>query len=125
MSDAAKRQIGFRLLLSESPREELAASRLLERRRLVLGGHARDGVGDEGLAQPEPIVGGLQILTRREADFLEGRVKQIAGVVPGEWPARAVRALQTGRESDDDQARSLVAPIGDRVIMPVGMEASC
>ena len=49
-----------------------------------------------------------------ETEFDQRRKQQVAGIVAGEGPAGAVRALQAGREPDDQKTRL----ISDRTRRP-------
>src|SRR5690606_33676753 len=106
----------------ESTRQELTAGLLLGGRRLVFGRDAGDGVGNKRVAEFEAVARGLAILTGGEADLPERGVEQVAGIVAGERAARAIGPLEAGGEADDDERRGLVAPIGHRVVVPVGMK---
>ena len=41
----------------------------------------------------------------RESGFVQHRVHEIPGGIAGERPAGAVRAVRTGREAEDEDAR--------------------
>jgi hypothetical protein len=41
----------------------------------------------------------------REAEFLKRRIKKIACIIAGEWPAGAIGAAQPGRQTDDQEPR--------------------
>ena len=92
--------------LVEGAGQEHAAGLDLVACRLVFRRHAADGVRDAGVDQFERVVGALLIVALGEAEFLERRVKQVAGVVAGEGTAGLVRAMQPRRKAHDQETRA-------------------
>ncbi len=59
-----------------------------------------------------------------EACLEKRGVEKVTGEVAPEWPARAVRTLEPGRKSDDQQPSFLGTKRGDRAVEPVRMSSS-
>ena len=59
------------------------------------------------------------IVAAGKSVFEQGRIEQVAGIVAGERPPGAVGALQSGRETDDQQRGIGGAERGNRRIEPV------
>src|SRR6185369_5521247 len=85
--------------------EERPACSLLERRGLVLGRYAADGIGDPAPDQFHTIVGFSPVIAPREAVFDEARIEEFTRIVAGERPPRAVCAAQARGQSDDEERR--------------------
>ena len=90
------------------------------RRRLVLRRHATHGVGDDRIHEPQAVIGPRGENARRKAEFSKRRVKQVAGEIASEGPARAVRALEARSETNDEKPRLGVAKFLNRRVMPTG-----
>ena len=84
----------------------IAALPLLGGGRLVLGRHAAHCVGDPAAGKGHAVVCRLAIAALRQAELQQRRVEQVAGVVPGEGPSGAVRALEARGETDDQEGSS-------------------
>src|SRR5690606_31470293 len=83
--------------------------------------HAAHGIDDHRIAQLQAVLRiGLE-LARGETELEERRVEQVAGIVPGEGPARAVRALESRRQPDDDQPWHCIAPARNRCVPECGL----
>ena len=86
----------------------IAAGRDFLRRGFVVRRNAAHGIGNPAVEQLQPVVGAGGVMTAREAEFSQSRVKEIAGVVAGERPPGAVGAAQPGGKAHDQKSR--VAP---------------
>ena len=78
-----------------------------ERHRIILS-----AVQEKSVARVRPIS------SFRESELGKGRVEQVAGVIAGEGPARAIGAVLTGRESDDGQPCGRIAECRNRRVPP-------
>ena len=115
MRDPAERNDGAQLFHLGDGRDEKIAARLdLLRRRLVFRRDATHGVRDAAVDQLEPVIRMRAVVAPREAVFFERLVKQHARIVAGERSARAIGALEAGREADNQQACTKGAEGGDR-----------
>ena len=122
LGDAPERDNGTQLLhLADRSFEEIAAGRYLFRRRLILRRHTAHRIGDSAVDQFESVIGAGSVVAAREAEFSQRRVKEIAGIIAGERPPGAVRALEAWREADDQEARAARTERGDRRIEPCGL----
>src|SRR6185312_3662450 len=81
----------------------VAAADLL-RQRLVAGRHAFDGIDDASVTKLEPIVRGDGLRPRGESRLVERAVEELARVIPGERPSRAVGPMQARGEPDEDDS---------------------
>ena len=71
-------------------------------------------VRDAAVDQLKPVVCMRAVVGAREAVFFERLVKQHARIVAGERSARAIGALEAGREADNQHACTKGAEGGDR-----------
>src|SRR5579864_6313237 len=83
--------------------EKLATRLDLERQGFVLRRYAAHGIGDGAIDEFESIVGTLAIGSPGETVFRERGVKKVAGIIAGERTTCPVRAMQSGRETDDQE----------------------
>ena len=84
------------------------------RQGLVLRWHAFDGVSDTRITQLQGIVGGDGTSTGAETELMQRFIEQNSGVISGERPPRAIRAVQAGCEANDQDARVCRAKRRDR-----------
>src|SRR3546814_18023210 len=75
---------------------------------------------DDGAAQSQAVVGARFIDAVGEAELGEGGKEQIAGMIPGEGPARAVGAHPAGRQADTRDPAERIAEMRDRRVPPAG-----
>ena len=105
-------------------REITPAGRDLQRRRLVLRGNAANRVDDGAIDQPEAVIRALLVGALGETVLKQRRVQEIAGIVAGKWAPGSVGAAQARRQSDDRDARPLIAESGHGRVMPRGKLAT-
>ena len=72
--------------------------------RLVLRRYAANGIGYPAIEQLQAVISGNRLGSGGEAVTVQGAVQEQTGVVAGERPARAIRAMQPGRKAHDKQA---------------------
>jgi hypothetical protein len=104
--------------------EKAPASRDFTGLGLVLRGHAADRIGDTRPAQHDAVIRTGIVDALREPEFSQRLVQQLASVVAGEWPSRAVCSLQARRKADDQQFRGVIAKRWDRRVKPFRMSRS-
>ena len=78
-------------------------------RRPVLRRNAANRIGNHRLVEFEPVIGACIVPAFREAEFRQRAVEKIARIVAGKGAAGAICALDTGSETDDQEARIPVA----------------
>src|SRR5688572_24883331 len=77
--------------------------------RLVAGRHTLHRVGDPTVAKHEAVIRSARLGTARKSELVQRAVEQDSGVIAREGTAGGVRAVQTGRESDDQEPRVGIA----------------
>jgi hypothetical protein len=99
--------------------EIAAAGCDLARFGLVRGRQAFDGVEDDRTGQPETVRRIGTEFPFGETKLEQGRVKQLARIIAGEWPPGPVGAMLAGREAHDRQPRIPVAERRHRSVPPM------
>ena len=99
--------------------QERPAGREFQGLGLVLGRQTSHGIGDAAVDEPQPVVRIGPVAALCEAEFQEGRVEEVAGIVAGKRPAGPVGALHARCQSDDQQPGVEFAERADRRILPV------
>jgi len=101
--------------------EECPACGDLARQRLILRGKAFDAVDDDSAVEGHTVVDACFILTLAQTESGERREQQIAGIIAGEGPSRAVGAMLAGCEPHDSKPGMGITKGRDRRIPPVRM----
>jgi len=103
----AKCQVDTHLRQAPQLRRQIGvAATDLRRQRLILRGHALDRIGDARLEESQGVVGRYRDRTGCEAGLVQRAVEQHPGMIAGEGPPGAVRAMHTGCKPDDKNTRS-------------------
>src|SRR4029078_4752032 len=89
--------------------EEAVAALDLLRQRLFLGRHRAYRAGDHAVDQSEAVLRVGAIDACSEAEALQRRIEELAGIVAGERPAGTIGAAQARREADHQESRFIVA----------------
>ena len=90
---------------------------------LFSGGTQRTALAIAASTSVEAVVGSRSIGARREAEFDQRSVEEVAGVVAGERPAGAVGAAQARREADDQKPRVAAPKVGTGALCQAGSAA--
>mgnify|MGYP003296038891 CR=1 FL=1 len=119
MGDLAERDEGGEVgKVGDRFHQERPASCLFHRQGLVLRREALHGVEDDRPFQLEPIAPVLRVNSSTQTVFIEGRVEQLARIIPGERPPRPVRSVLARRQPDDRQPGARIAERRHRGIPP-------
>jgi hypothetical protein len=73
--------------------QEAIAGAVFDRQRQVFRRYAAYLIGDAAAGELPAILGVLTIGATREAVFQQGRIEQLAGIIPGERPPGAIWAI--------------------------------
>src|SRR5690606_41823354 len=76
---------------------------------LVLRRHAPHGIGAHAIHELKPVIWRRTIRSPREPKFKKRLVKELAGIVAGERPARPVCPSQTRRQPHYEEASCRIA----------------
>ena len=108
MGDTAKRQDRAQFRQRGNPRlQKLPAMSHLARGRPVGRRHAAHGIGDHAVDKLQGIWRGGVVMPSRKPDLEQGAVEQLTGIVSEEGAPGAIGTLQSRREPDDEEPRSL------------------
>lgn len=122
VSDAAKRDNSYQFWKAINLcGEEWSACFDFVGRWFIRRWHASDRVGDHAVFEREPVVRRRFVSSSRKPKLFQCCVQEVAGVIAGEGPPRAVCAADARREPDDEQARIAIAKRGDSAVKPRGL----
>ena len=79
------------------------------------------GIGNARPVQFQTVVRLCFIFSFCQTKFAQGGKEQIARIIAGEGPSRAVGAVQAGGQPYNQQPRVIIAKRGNRRIPPIGM----
>jgi transposase InsO family protein len=100
--------------------QEAIAGADFDRQRQVFRRHAAHRIGDAAAGQLHAILGVLAIGAAGQAIFQQGRVKQLAGIIPGEGPPGPIGATHPGCEAEHQKRCLSRAPTRHGRVMPSG-----
>jgi len=100
--------------------EKWAAAIDLGGQWLVLWRNAPDGIADAHAAEFKTIVRTRPVVTLCKPLPKQCAIKQLPGIIAGEWPACFVGALETGGKSNNQEPRIKAAKAWDWVVEEIG-----